>query len=188
MTSVLNANAHPFTPHGGMFSEAPPLAIYNDGVPCMMVKKGSESELLHGIADEALEEVFPPDATEAAELEACEQFVMLMMDFVLMEEREEAMRENHQGMAKRWQARRELVGRPKPASHTHNVHPIIHGKHIDTEALVVYDHSHFAIEHKMRAKEHQMNGHVPSNKKKMHQGSSLPIKNRRPIQQPRKFN
>ena len=60
--------------------------IFNQGVPSLTFS-GSESEFLHTIADEAIDEAFPPNAAEAAELEAAETFVSLMAQLALLEEK-----------------------------------------------------------------------------------------------------
>merc|ERR1719378_1792619 len=67
-------------------------------------------------------------AQEAAELEAVEVFVEMMAALSRMEEREEIARfsEDHTGLGKRWEARRELVGKPRPAKHS--VEKVVHGK------------------------------------------------------------
>ena len=75
--SVLSPQAAPFHP---LSYEPINLAVYNDGVPSLAFSKGSESEVLHGISDDTIDEAFPPTAEEAAELEAAELFVSMMVN------------------------------------------------------------------------------------------------------------
>jgi hypothetical protein len=176
---LLSPLAQPFHP---VIGEDPSLAIiYNDGVPSLAFQ-GSHSEFLHTITDDAIDEAFPPDAQEAAELEAVEIFVEMMASFALLEEREEATRFVHAGLKKRWEARRELVGRPRPPKHL--VHQVIHGgPHLlDASEIVVYDHSPMMHEYRMRAREMRVAKQHMS-KKRVSRG--MPT---RPILQPRKQN
>jgi len=135
---MLSVTAKPFHPVHGTEINA---IIYNDGIPSCSFQ-GSDTEFLHSIADEAIDEAFPPSAQEAAELEAVEMFVEMMANLAHLEEREEMTRfsENHPGLGKRWEARRELNGKPRPAKHS--VKPVIH-VHRPNEAkitdLVAFD-------------------------------------------------
>ena len=176
MTYVLSPQATAFTPS----FEPVNLAIFNDGVPAMSFQPGHESELLHGIPDDAIDEAFPPTAEEAAELEAAEYFVSLMANLAFLEEREEATRSVHAGLKKRWEARRELVGRPRLPKHL--VHSVPHGEPrlADSNSLVVHDHAHEVLENRMRAKESSRMA-KPRVTKKVAKG---PVQ--KPIQQPRK--
>jgi hypothetical protein len=185
MVSVLSSLATPFHPQ--TFHEPVNLAIFNDGVPSCTFQEGQETMLLHGITDDALDEAFPPNASEAAELEATEFFVNLMANLAFLEDREEAARsDDHAGLKKRWAARRELVGRPKPPKHL--VHSVAHGDHhhsmLDSQDLVTLDNNRHLLEHQMRARDHAR-GHSQIHNKKMSQ-NYIPIKNRMPIIQPRK--
>jgi hypothetical protein len=99
--------------------------IYNDGIPSCSFQ-GTQCEFLHGIADDTLDEAYPPSAEDAAELEAVEIFVEMMATLAYLEDKEEALRSSeHLGLQKRWAARRELVGRPRPAMHS--IEPSLHG-------------------------------------------------------------
>jgi len=112
--TVLSPLAAPFHPREG---EETFCLVYNDGLPAASFVSG-EHEVLHNIQDDALEEVFPPDAAEAAELDAAQDFVMTMAFLGLMEEEEEMSRLDYSfARAKRWSVRREigLKGRPQPA-------------------------------------------------------------------------
>ena len=176
--SVLSPQAAPFHP---LSYEPINLAVYNDGVPSLAFSKGSESEILHNISDDTIDEAFPPTAEEAAELEAAELFVSMMVNFAMLEEREEAARLTRAGLMKRWEARRKQVAHPRPPKHI--VQRVNHGEHIfgNSDALVVFDHSHQVLEHRMRAKETSRMA-KPNLHKKMAKGTAL----RKPIQQPRK--
>lgn len=122
----LSASASPFKPTYGVDIDID-IAIYNDGVPSMILTSEEDVyNVLQGIEDPL--ESFPPDAQDAAELEAVEAFVECMANYALMEEREERMRNDFTHIKKRWEARRQegLVGRPKPAkpetmAHAHMV-------------------------------------------------------------------
>mmetsp|Transcript_20099 Transcript_20099/g.57009 ORF Transcript_20099/g.57009 Transcript_20099/m.57009 type:complete len:180 (+) Transcript_20099:279-818(+) len=177
---MLSAQASPFVP-----LSFEPVVIFNDGVPAMVAQ--DEHEVLHNIPDEAIDEAFPPTAEEAAELEEAEHYVNLMARLALMEEREEAARNDHIGLAKRWEARRELVGRPRQAKHL--VSHVEHGKrcslHEDLgQDLVIHDQSRIDIEHRLRARQNAGNGKAAY--KQHHGHHATQRKNSRPIQQPRK--
>lgn len=182
MTSVLSPQAAPFHPH--VYYEPINLAVFNDGVPSLTFRSGSETEILHGIPDEAIDEAFPPTAEEAAELEACEIFVDLMVNLAMMEEREDAIRRTHAGLQKRWEARRKQIAHPRPPKNV--VQRVNHGDshHLfgDTTSIVAFDHSDSLFEHKMRAKENSRMA-KPIVSKKMGR-SHMTFK--KPIQQPRK--
>jgi hypothetical protein len=188
---MLSAQATSFQP---LTYEPVDLAIYNDGVPSMVFRQGSETELLHGISDEAIDEAFPPTAQDAAEIEDAECFVALMAHFDLMERREEATRMKHTGLNKRWEARRELVGRPKPAMHRveHVVHAgerqnIPHGEQELVESTleqVLFDQPHLPLENRFRAREE--NNRITHSKASKKTASNA--YNHKPIVQPRKQN
>jgi hypothetical protein len=137
--SYLSADAPPFCPGATYPIE---IAIYNNGVPSMMlVSEEDIYNVLHGIED--ILKTYPPDATDAAELELADDFVeaMAMMDF--LEELEERARTgDFVFFTKRWEARRAegLKGRPHPPKHW--VDPVIHltgsatSKNQDVKALV----------------------------------------------------
>lgn len=180
MASVLSPLAEPFHPFVGAL--VPNTIIYNDGIPSLSFQ-GSESEFLHLITDETIDEIFPPDAQEAAEIEAMEMFVGLMADLAYLEEREEATRSvEHSGLTKRWVARRELEDRPRPAKHL--VTPVIHGhpRGEDVKVLVALDPSHIHSEHRMRQREVSRMAKVPKHNLKVSPVNS----HQKQIQQPRK--
>ncbi|GAX10841.1 hypothetical protein FisN_31Hh048 [Fistulifera solaris] len=102
-------------------------AIYNNGVPSLVLTTEQDIyDILHGIEDPL--ECFPPDAQEAAELEACEAFVETMAMLALLEEAEEQARHHFGHIRKRWEVRRQrgLIGRPKPAQHSVRIKPHQH--------------------------------------------------------------
>jgi len=164
--------------------------IYNDGIPSCSFQ-GTDSEFLHSITDEAIDEAFPPSAEEAAELEAVELFVEMMANLAHLEEREEMTRfsKDHTGLGKRWIARRELKGKPRPAKHS--VKPVIHGQHGPIQEnitdLVAFDleKSQGSLkEHRMRQRETERMARLTTfHKKKVETNRH---KKQMPIQQPRK--
>jgi hypothetical protein len=166
--------------------------IYNDGIPSCSFQ-GSRSEFLHSITDEAIEEAFPPSATDAAELEAVEIFVEMMANLSHLEEREEMTRfsEDHTGLEKRWIARRELRGKPRPAKHS--VEPVVHGRHRPSQEnitdLVAFDLEKAQgslKEQRLRQRETERMARLTiPHMKKMAQNR---YKKTMPIQQPRKQN
>jgi hypothetical protein len=157
--------------------------IYNDGIPSLSFQ-GSHSDFLRSIQDEVLDEAFPPTAEEAAELEAVEIFVEMMATLSYLEDREEATRSVHAGLKKRWEARRELVGRPKPAKYL--IKPVIHMQPTvaGTTELVSHDHSNILEEHRMRQRGQQVRMTKLAYSKKYNKGTG----HQKPIQQPRKQN
>jgi hypothetical protein len=113
MEHQLSASAKPFHPY--TFHDPVNSMIYNDGIPSMVMgSKDGMSQILHGIQDDALDEEFPPDAQEAAELEAVEIFVEMMAQLSLLEEMEESSRVDFHHIKKRWECRRQegLKSRP----------------------------------------------------------------------------
>jgi hypothetical protein len=150
---ILSANAQPFHP----FYAPVNIAIFNDGVPSLTLMTESDlTKILHGIQDDALDEGFPPDAQDAAELEAAEAFVETMADLARMEEREEEARD-FVHIKKRWEVRRSegLIGRPHAAKHS--VDPVMHlPKATGISSLIHYSHAAqrmFALGDKMRVRE-----------------------------------
>lgn len=185
---MLSVTAKPFHPVHGTEVNA---IIYNDGIPSCSFK-GSDTEFLHTITDEAIDEAFPPSAQEAAELEAVEMFVEMMAMLSHMEEKEELTRfsDEHTGLGKRWQARRELKSKPRPAKHS--VKPVVHRHHPGEEKateLVGFDaeRNHATLqEHRLRQREIQRMARLttPRISKKV----TNRHKNHTPIQIPRKQN
>lgn len=186
---MLSVTAKPFHPVHGADVNA---VIYNNGIPSCSFQ-GTRSEFLHSIADEAIDEAFPPTAEDAAELEAVEIFVEMMANLAHLEEREEMTRfsEDHTGLGKRWIARRELKGKPRPAKHS--VEPVVHGRHRpsqeNTTDLVAFDleKSQGSLkEHRLRQRENERMARLTTpHKKKVVTNRH---KKQMPIQQPRKQN
>jgi hypothetical protein len=186
---MLSVTAKPFHPVHGTEMNA---IIYNDGIPSCSFR-GSRSEFLHTIADETIDEAFPPSAEDAAELEAVEMFVEIMANLADLEEREEMTRfsEDHTGLGKRWIARRELKGKPRPAKHS--VEPVVHGGHRPSQEnvtdLVAFDleKSQGSLkEHRLRQRETERMARLTTpHKKKVVMNRQ---KKTMPIQQPRKQN
>lgn len=110
-TAVLSPLAAPFYPPTSEL-------IFNDGVPSL-VSTGGVGEVLVGISEDAIEELFPPTAEEVAELEMVEVFVQTLAHLSILEDKEEKARRDFGHIKKRWAKRREegLQGRPKPARH-----------------------------------------------------------------------
>lgn len=185
---MLSVTAKPFRPMYGTEVDA---IIYNDGIPSLSFQ-GSDTEFLHSITDEAIDEAFPPNAQEAAELEAVEIFVEMMASLAQLEEREEMTRfsEDHNGLGKRWEARRELKNKPRPAKHS--VKPVVHSqKHYAAKIsdLVLFDaeRNHASLkEHRMiqRETERMVRLTTPHRNKVV----TNRHKKQMPIQQPRKQN
>lgn len=160
--------------------------IYNDGVPSLAFQ-GSSHQFLQTIQDEALDEAFPPDAQDAAELEAVEFFVEMMATLSFLEEKEEATRAEHSGLKKRWEARRELVGRPKPAKHL--VKPVVHIQPSTAGSLEIvgFDHSHVLQDHRMLQREQSRMAKLAMPKKN-NASNKMAVMHQKIIQQPRKQN
>ena len=112
---LLSPLAAPFHPRGRGEEEFG--FVYNNGMPCASFVSG-EHEVLQNIEEDNLDDAFPPDASEAAELDAVQDFVGIMSYLGLCEEQEERSRQDYShAFRKRWSARREegLHGRPHPA-------------------------------------------------------------------------
>lgn len=139
--SKLSVDAAPFHPFG-LWRDPVNICIYNDGEPTMtLVTEKDRYDILQGINDEALDDVFPPDAEEAFELETTEAFVREMATLAMLEEREEQARRTFLHYEKRWEVRRAAgpSGRPRPAMHL--ILPVVHNVKIyrpDTTALAFH--------------------------------------------------
>lgn len=180
---MLSVTAKPFHP---VHSPEINAVVYNDGIPSCTFE-GTGSEFSHSITDETIDEVFLGSMTaqEAAELEAVEVFVEMMAALSRMEEREEIARfsEDHTGLGKRWEARRELVGKPRPAKHS--VKKVVHGTRPSVEKatdLVAFASNVLREEHKTRQREVARAAKLASNHKTHHAHHQAKMT----IQQPRK--
>jgi len=188
LNMILSPLARPFEPSVFYNEEDPDFytAIYNDGVPSLAPfdHKG-ESTIIRGISDEAIDEYYLGTATaqEVAEMEAVEYYVTMLAHLEFLEEHEEKARKNYSyGHTKRWEARRELHGKPKPARHELDVTTKTHRKQVDDFTLVPFDRRHrdlvqsgFEMRHS-----HYVGAGKRSNMKNNHKKAP------RPILQPRK--
>lgn len=181
MPKLLSPSAAPFHPT----YEPVNIAIYNDGVPSLTLPSEEDRfEILHGIQDDAIDERFPLDASDAAEMELMEAFVTEMANLSVLEEREERARLTMNHIKKRWEARRRAgpSGRPRPPMHL--IVPVEHNspKLSECEKMVSYAHANRILhEDKLRSKEIKTSRRVEPRHSK-----TTSLNNRRPIQQPRK--
>jgi len=176
--SQLSADAPPFHP---MYEQVN-IAIFNDGVPCMVLPtEADRAKVLHGIDDQAIDDQFPPDAEDAAELEAAEAFVMEMAHLALLEEREERARSGFVHIKKRWEARRAEgpSGRPRPAMNL--IVPVDHfAKHQNVTTIVPFSQVHRMMVQEDKIRMHEIKRQVEPRRIK-----TIGV-HRQPIQQPRK--
>jgi len=192
MTSILSPLANPFVPiKAPSHVDSAFRAIYINGVP-ELVRFGehSDHEVIHNIPDEAIDELFPPTATDAAELDAADEFLRTMVDLSYLEEREEKARNEFSHVKKRWESRRQegLKGRPTQ-SHV-GVRHIVHGASMLNPAernIVTYgDHivrtSFPEQDNRLREKSITKHQNISKRSNKGLHGHS------KSIQQPRKMN
>ena len=90
--SVLSPIASPFHPRIGEDIEDYGVIYDGDGIPVM---QAVQHQVLHNISDETLDDAFPPDATDAAELDAADDFVETMALLGLLEDHEEIARQDY---------------------------------------------------------------------------------------------
>jgi len=192
-SSILSPLADPFCPEREGFQEYASFGtIYNDGVAeGILLGNHADHGIIHNIPDAALEEIFPPNAADAAELDAVDDFLRAMVDISFLEENEERTREDFSHtFKKRWEARRQegLVGRPHAASlPTENFGSHGYMMKGQEERLVHYDRHRRAHVNALNRRHlldvskqhHHTYGKKASNKSN---GCS------RPIHQPRKMN
>lgn len=207
--SSLSATAKPFFP-----SEPSPFgAIFNNGVPCLTpATKKDCSDIIRGISDDAIDENFPPDATEAAELEETEKFTSELAHLSLLEDREvrhsvsivahhsltlvlinpfqERSRKNpFAEMEKRWESRRSEGLRSHLRSRSPHLHMVIAPEHhlpkkpTDVTSLLPANSNLYHRNPREYSK-----AHTEQKGMTKHMASSKPIRYRKPIQQPRKQN
>ena len=177
-TSILSPLAQPFHPTSSIES----FQIFNDGIPSLMPL---ESDIIRGFSDETLDECFPPSAEEAAELEAVEDFIWVLVQLEMLEEREERVRRDYGILPKRWAVRRELHGRPRPArSHP----PEVHRKRSpeDEIKLVVYDRKMRDFATEKMEHHHSHRDVILSKRQVTRSNQALNGRPTRPIIQPRK--
>jgi hypothetical protein len=189
---TLRFEATPFHPMTMMMCQPLEFAIFNDGVPSMMATCEAEiSEIVHGIQDDALDEGFPPDAQEAAELEEVDLYNEMQALLILMEEREEDARSGFKHLMKRWEVRRRqgvaTGSKPKAVSKSHMEHKMMHSNrsHVTSQAIVPHTHHvHKLMEDKAMQRNMMMKDHAMQMNKAMNHHHSRFI----PIHQPRKMN
>ena len=184
----LSPLAHPFEPRSFHQEESQQFhaAIYNNGIPSLVpFGLAEESNIIRGISDEAIDEYFLGTATaqEVAEMEAVEYYVMMLANLEFLQEQEEKARKNYAyARTKRWEVRRELDGKPKPARHEADVAAKTHRKQVGEFTLVPFDRRHRDLvqsEFETR-NSHRAGTGKRSNVKNNHKKLS------RPILQPRK--
>jgi hypothetical protein len=170
--SRLSADAAPFYPPEYDMG----IAIYNEGVPSLVITSEADlNQVLHGIQDESLDEYFPPNAQEAAELEAVDMFVETLALLAMMEDAEERAR-SFSHIKKRWAARRLENIKAHPARHM--IRPAMHPQHFPkTTSIVPYSHHH-RVQDRARVL-HEMMRRTPVQRKMM-----MSAKTRAVIQQP----
>ncbi|GKZ01418.1 hypothetical protein MPSEU_001092600 [Mayamaea pseudoterrestris] len=201
----LRFDAAPFYPTGstsGIMSSLPSssyeFAIYNEGKPCMMATSEADvNNILHGIQDDALDEGFPPDARDAAELEDVDAYNEMQALLDLMEERDEEARERYSHVGKRWESRRQQglgVGqKPKQASSsalmnrdgTSKAMMMPHSPpRIPTQAIQTHSHHNFSnkVMHDMDPRRPDRSGGMGRQSKGMYHYGPREVR----IQQPRK--
>jgi len=198
MASILSPLASPFVPIERMHDgESIFKAIYNNGVP-ELVRFGNHSDhdIIHDIPDEAIDELFPPTASDAAELDAVDEFLRTMMYLSYLEEREEKARNGFSHVKKRWESRRQqgLIGKPRQVDtrHVTNAHGTSSMLRRDEKSVVKFgtnltDLSVFDHKIKLREKSFSKHQSAPrSNNPRRCRGLHGHL--RQQIQQPRKMN
>lgn len=194
--SVLSPLATPFVPTREGYQEFASFSgLYNDGVTAgVFYGNHVDHTVIHNIPDDSIEEIFPPSAADAAELDAVDDFLRAMVDLSFLEEDEEKTRENYgHYLKKRWEARRQngLLGKPHTFSRSgmQNMnHAFANMLKPNERKLVHFDRhrrAHCNIENKRRllaaAKNHDR--HLYGKK-----GCGSSYGYSKPIQQPRKMN
>lgn len=101
----LSPLAKPFEPSlSTSFDGASFFHIYNNGVPSMIHSSG-EFEIIEGVSDEAIENLFPPTLEELHEMDEVDMFVEMLAEIAILEDRDAAAR-SFADVKKRWAARR----------------------------------------------------------------------------------
>jgi len=193
MAYIISPLANPFVPIEKIHDEESAFkAIYNNGVP-ELVTFGSHSDhdVIHNIPDEAIDELFPPTASDAAELDAVDEFLRTMVYLSYLEEREEKARNGFSHVKKRWESRRQqgLIGKPRQV----DMRPVTHGASMlrSNEKTIVKFGNHIT---KLPFSDHEIQLREKSFPKYQSTPKSTPRRSRglhgnlRQIQQPRKMN
>mmetsp|Transcript_3365 Transcript_3365/g.6298 ORF Transcript_3365/g.6298 Transcript_3365/m.6298 type:complete len:212 (+) Transcript_3365:39-674(+) len=208
-TSVLSPLAVPFTPSREGFTEFASFdAIYNDGVPQgVLFGAHAAHDIIHNIPDEAIDEIFPPSAADAAELDAVDDFLVTMVDLSFLEEHEEMSRSNYGYLLKkRWEIRRQRGAVKKthykttlatttilddvPVTRSHGSMPSPNNEH----RMVHYNRHHRVknhIENRQRLIDSKRLAHYHSQYRNLNNkpcGTGFVHGHSKPIQQPRKMN
>jgi len=167
-------------------------AIYLNGIPQLVAfGEHSDHEVIHNISDEAIDDLFPPTATDAAELDATDDFLRTMVDLSYLEEREERARNEFSHVKKRWESRRQdgMKGKGKLTQNRVGMRHVIHRASIldPAERNIVTYGNHIArrsfLEQDSRPREKSIakNQNIQRRSKGLHGHSKS-------IQQPRKMN
>jgi hypothetical protein len=156
--------------------------IFNNGIPSLVPL---DSDIIRGFSDEAIDECFPPTAQDVAELEAVEEFLHTLARLEAMEEREERVRHDITILPKRWSARRELQGKPRPArSEKDPSHFRL--PHEDEIKLVVFDRKQRDFNSERLEHHHSHKDHLESKNRVARSNRLNGKRPYRPIIQPRK--
>eukprot|EP00558_Chaetoceros_sp_UNC1202_P005651 CAMPEP_0197246642 /NCGR_PEP_ID=MMETSP1429-20130617/18444_1 /TAXON_ID=49237 /ORGANISM="Chaetoceros sp., Strain UNC1202" /LENGTH=199 /DNA_ID=CAMNT_0042707357 /DNA_START=115 /DNA_END=714 /DNA_ORIENTATION=+ len=195
-SSILSPLAEPFVPTRlGYQDYASFAAIYNDGIPQgVVVGNHADHDIIHNISDAAIDEIFPPTAYDAAELDAADDFLTAMVDLSFLEEREEKTRSNYgHHLTKRWEARRQAGLSGRPYKIKAGIHPTKHDVKGPSEAkLVHFDRHHRAhvnVEHfENRRRLAGASRHGRNHQFQGKKANSMVHGFVKPIHQPRKMN
>jgi hypothetical protein len=177
---MLSPLAHPFHPTNSMET----FQIFNNGIPSLVPL---DSDIIRGFSDEAIDECFPPTAQDVAELEAVEEFLRILAHLEVMEEREERVRHDISILhPKRWAARRELQGKPRPARSEKD--QTAHSKipHEDEIKLIVFDRKQRDFNSERMEHHHSHKDQLDSKNRVARSNKLNGKRPYRPIHQPRK--
>jgi len=187
---LLSPLANPFIPMRIECNEDSAFrAIYIDGVPELVIAgEQPDHEIIQNIPDEAIDEVFPLSATDAAELDTVDQFLMTMVNISYLEDREEKARNGFSHIKKRWESRRQQGLNGKSIQIRADIERAIHGTSLirSTKNIVPYDRniersSGSNLNSKLREKVITKHQNLSKRSNVLHRYS-------KPIQQPRKMN
>mmetsp|Transcript_16765 Transcript_16765/g.20483 ORF Transcript_16765/g.20483 Transcript_16765/m.20483 type:complete len:183 (+) Transcript_16765:137-685(+) len=178
-SDVLSPLAAPYYPSQYQYP------IFCNGVPVGTV---NTHEAIYNITDQALDEAFPPSAIDAAELDASDDFVSVMVDLSFIEDREEKGRSNLGYVAsKRWETKRRegLKGKPYVTSYG-RVERVNHeNKRSNHNEIRLLPHRR----HFVTSVKGPRNPFIPSRRNAQFSNQrSTSARYSKPIQQPRKQN
>jgi len=170
-SDVLSPLAAPFYP-----SQYP---LMSNGMPVATL---NTHEAIRGYSDQAIDEVFPPSAADAAEMDDLDDFLAVMVDLSFIEDREEKGR-NDLGCVttKRWETKRKEGLKGKPHLSYGSVERVIH------ENTRIQQDETRLVTHRRHV---DRNAFVPSNRNNVHYTNQRnnSIRYTKHIQQPRKHN